>query len=439
MSMNRNQHLSSSSRGAAMMVFVIFFFLALVSILAIFTRNMQSDIFLVTSLAMAKQSYFTNEAALEDTVLRMMRGVPTNDPFLYGDNLGLATTTVTYDILDDRWTVRAVSRAGRAQRVGVVELDRVPGTAFSYGLQSGNGGFHIGNNSTLIGNAFSNGTISGQGGAEIIGNVISAGPDGRIEGVSITGSVRAHTIDGATIDGDAYYNELTGGSAISGSSTTPYDVDDLESFPISNETLDEWQEWLLANGEVISGSECAGGEYVINEDLILGPVIITCDLNIRGTGGGTEVILQGPIWVQGDLAFTQGPEIRISPGLEGRSVPIIAHDPNATSTKGVIEIRNSTEFFGEGGYVFLISRNDSYMQGGSALAIDIGNRAAGGVVLYSNEGKIDVGNNIDVVAVTGYQIQLSNASTLEYESGLENVFFAGGSGSMYTIAAWYQE
>lgn len=429
----------STRRGAAMMVFVIFFFFALLSILVIFTRNMQTDVFVVTSLAMAKQSYFTNEAALEDGVLKIMRDVSTADPFLYDDDLARATTTVTYDVLTDRWIVRAVSQAGKAKRIGVVELARKPGTAFNYGLQSGNGGFHIGNNSELIGNAFSNGIISGQGNADITGDVISAGPSGAIQSVTVEGSARANTIHDSTITGDAYYNNLTGSNTIDGTSTTPYTVDDPEPFPISNETLDEWQDHLISNGDIISGSDCAGGEYVIDDDTMFGPAIVECDLNIRGTGGGTEVSLRGPVWVQGNLRLTQGPDIKVSPYLQGRSVPIIAHDPNATSTKGIIEIRNTTEFFGEGGYIFLISRNDSAVTGGSESAIEIGNRASGDVALYTNEGMVDISNNIDVVAVTGYQIELSNASSLEYEAGMQNVFFAGGPGSIYDIVAWYQE
>src|SRR3989338_11147749 len=68
-----------------------------------------------------------------------------------------------------------------------VEIDSTI-VSFNYGVQTGNGGFVMGNNSVINGNIYSNGTIVGANGAQINGDGTSAGSGGKIEKVTVTGT-----------------------------------------------------------------------------------------------------------------------------------------------------------------------------------------------------------------------------------------------------------
>ena len=151
--------------------------------------------------------------------------------------------------------------------------------------------------------------------------------------------------------------------------------------------------------------------------------------------------VNGPVWATGDITFTSGPTIRAAASLGRRSVQFIADKPTDHLNSSKIEIRNSTQFFGSGdyrSYVMLLSMNDSAKNAGSVKAIDVSQSASGAVLVYSNEGLIDIGNGISLKEVTGYKINVAQNSTVQYESGLTSLLFTSGPGGGYRLNDWQQ-
>lgn len=437
--MSKYTHSIHRKRGAALLLFIIFFTMASAAMAFLLSQNLYLDASSWRALITAKQAQVTSDGAVEEVVQRIIAGGTVSGEEILSALPGAASTTITYDNVSDRYEVTAQTQLGDQYRTVVVELAAGPGSAFNYGMQTGNGGFRIANSASVIGNTYSNGVIEGQGASLVDGDVISAGSDGLIKDITTTGSTWSDILENSTIDGDASYNTEVGSNSVGGTRTTPFSVLPEQPLPISETEIDEWQDHITDTGTVISAGECSGGTYTISSDTVLGNVRIECDLEIRGSGSGTEVTLTGPVWVEGNISLTQGPILRTSSFLGSRSVQIIADNPSNRDTSSQIEIRNSTEFYGNGSgsYIMLLSRNNSVANGGSEPAITIGQSSSGELILYTNEGLVDIGNQIGLRSVTGYRIDIGNNSTVTYESGLANTRFTGGPGGAYVIADWY--
>ena len=430
-----------TERGAAMLLFIIFFVIAISSLLAVLGRNLTSDIYTIGSVTSAKQSYLVGEASLEEVGYRIIDGADDIDTAFLDTLLGMASTTVTHDSDADTYIIRTSATTGRSVRENILVLERAPGSSFNYGVQTGNGGFFLGNNATIKGNVYSNGHIISDGGGEVTIDAVSAGPDGRIEGMDIGGNAWANTLADSTVGGDAHYNNEEGSNTVAGDRIQPFDVLEPEPLPIAEEELDEWQQDLLDNGSITRATDerCDGGVYEVDDSEVVGMRVIECDLSI--SGNNTYLIMDGPIWVQGDVSFSNGGSIDTTSSVGSDSVYLIADDPDDRENRGRIEFNNQTNIDtqDEDSFVFLISRNNSAANGGPVTAISLNNLVEGDVVLYSNEGEVDLANNTEIHSVTGYQINVANNTDIEYKDGLQNVIFSGGPGSTYAVSAWYQE
>ncbi|KKS96741.1 hypothetical protein A3B05_00170 [Candidatus Giovannonibacteria bacterium RIFCSPLOWO2_01_FULL_43_160] len=121
----------------------------------------------------SKLSFFAAEAGLEDAVYRLKRGKIVSSSFSILLNGATSNTTVTsaggrrdvYSEGDLAGNVRALNAA----------LLNSDGVSFYYGVQVGDGGLEMSNNSTINGNVFSNGSIVGSNGTIITGDAIVAG------------------------------------------------------------------------------------------------------------------------------------------------------------------------------------------------------------------------------------------------------------------------
>lgn len=424
-----------------MLFFMLFFVTVATAITLMIARNVSSDVYTLNSISASKIAYITAESALEDVVYRTIAGGYTLESVETLQLQGSASTTISYDASSDTYLFRSVGEVGVARRVSVVELTLGQGSAFNYGVQSGNGGFSLSNNASVDGNVFSNGIITkpGGGNATIYGDAISAGSTGVISRLNITGSTRSNTLgQNTTVSGDAYYNVDEGSNTVSGTRNTPYVTDSPAPLPISESEIDEWQSQIEATGTVIPASACSSGTYVISSPETLENVKIECDLLIDGA----TVYLRGPVWVVGDITLSGNKTIYAHPSLGRFSVQMIADNPANRLTSSRIMLTNQSTFYGSGhssSYVMMLSRNESNATGGSETAIDIANQTNGAVIFYSNGGLVDIGNNIDLKTVTGNTIEISNGSSVSYETGLANTHFTGGPGGGYVIAAWYQE
>lgn len=439
-------HLSHNVRGAAMLLFVLFFAFATSAMMFALGQSIFSDLSDFNRMTDAKQAFLVSEGLTEDVVYRRVFGTFDVDSVETLSFAGAhATSTTVYDSPADLFSIETEAVRGSTVRKTQAEMGLTGGSAFNYGLQAGVGGIQLSNSSSIVGNVYANGPVIGQGSATVYGDIISAGPTGLIQDIYATGSVRANTIDNIEADGDAYYNvalNMNPGD-IAGTAYTPAVNQSTTTFPISTTTIEEWKDAIINYGTIISPSDpsCSSGTYTIDSSITIGFMKIECDLDVRSTGPGVTLTVDGPVWVEGDLSFTQGPVVRVHPSLGRRSVQFIVDNPADRITSSRIEIRNATDFLGSGdsrSYILLLSENESARLGGSDIALDVGQKADGAVVAYTNNGRVSIGNNIDLRSVTGYQLDISNGSSVTYETGLTSLLFTSGPGGGYTLTEWRQ-
>ena len=376
----------------------------------------------------SKKTFLLANSAADEALYRLKK----NKIIGNTSSITLSSSTATINI-NDTVTGKDIivsTPSNTYQRNIKISLALGTGVSFHYGIQSGNGGFELGNSSSVTGNIFSSGAINGDGN-NIYGDVISSGPSGLINRIHITGNAFAHTISDSIIDKNAYYTNISG-TTVNGISYPGSPDQATVDLPISDDQITEWENDALAGGI----ATCSNGNYTISSTVNLGPKKIPCDLIIKGNG--TVVTLSGPIWVAGNISTQTGPEIRIDPILGNKNIPIIAHNPLATSTSGKIDIGQSTTFQGsgsEGSYVFLISQNNSAQLGGSEKAITIG-QSSDAVVVYASHGLISVEQTADLKEATGYKIKLNQSANVTYDTGLANSLFSSGPGGGYNLLEW---
>lgn len=434
--------------GAALLLFVLFFAFTTSIMMFALAGSIYVDLADFSRLNRSKQAYLTSESVVEDMVYRHVYEtflISSSESLTLGGATAQATTT--YDSPNDVFEINGQATLGGAVRKVQALLSIGAGSAFSYGLQAGTGGITLSNNSTIIGNVYANGPVIGAGSAQVRGDLVSAGPSGVARTINATGTIYANTIDRIDADRDAHYNVQLGTNAqnpVGGTRYTPVTNQPLADLPISTTTIQEWKDAITDNGTIITAADplCASGTYTIDTSITIGYLKVECNLDIRKTGGGITVTVNGPVWATGNISLTQGPTIRVAASLGRRSVQFIADNPSDRTNSSKVEIRNSTQFFGSGDYrshVMLLSGNTSAKDGGSVKAIDVSQSATGAVLVYTNEGLVDIGNGITLREVTGYRINVAQNSTVRYESGLASLLFTSGPGGGYRLSDWRQQ
>lgn len=440
-------HKSHQQKGAAMLLFVLFFVASSTSLAMLLAFSVFSDLRSLNVLSSSKQAYLTSESLAEDITLRYVFGTyDITSPETLEFAGATAHATSVEDTLSGEVTINVSSSLNRSIRKSQVELTIGAGAEFNYGLQAGNGGITMSNSAGVVGNVYANGPVVGGGSSLIRGDVVSAGPTGLISKVHATGSAWANTLDDSLIEKYAYYNNVGDPSTVTGTPLpnrfTPYPNQPTTTLPISTTTIKEWKDAVVAYGTMIASTspECSSGTYTIDDPATIGYLKVECNLDVMDQGSpATVVTMTGPVWVEGNISFTQGPTIEVDPSLGRRSTQFIADDESNRLTSSQIEIRNSTNFAGSGdprSLVLLLSQNESAEQGGSEVAITISQSANGDVMMYSNFGEIDIANNIDLKEVTAYHINIGNNADVFYDEGLKNQLFTSGPGGAYILADW---
>lgn len=410
-----------------MITAVIFFLFISIAMVSGITTTLFFEMKLARALSDSKNSFYVAEAGIESSIIRLKKGYAFDAAETAPIGSASASISVTETGTDDKIFV-ATAITNNATRAIEARLTRSAGISFFYGAQSGNGGLILENNSTITGNIFSNGTVVGAGSNLIAGSIVSAESGGRVESVHATGTVYAHTILGATIDGDAYYQNISN-STVWGT-LYPDSVDkDPASFPITDAMIDSWES--LAMTTVIN-SPCP---YTIQSDTTIGPAKINCDLKIKGS---PTVTLLGPIWVSGNIEIENNSVIQIDQSLAGKSIALIADKKINQLTSSTISLDNNPEFAGSGAgsYIILISQNKSTEQGGTKKAIEVENNALGDVLMYASHGEISLKNNTIIKEATGYRIRLKNNANVVFEKGVEDLVFSSGAGGAWNQNGW---
>lgn len=342
-----------------------------------------------------------------------------NDSFL-GD--GSFTTTVlnidsrTKQITSTGYYPSATSTKARAVLRTKVEINT--GEAhFNYGVQIGEGGLIMKNNSSVEGNVYSNGPITGAAASKCVieGDVWAAGTS-TINKIKANngGDMHADTILSSIITGDAYYNTISD-STVSGNSFSPYPNPPAADFPVTDNQIAGWKTDAEAGG-------IYNGNYILDggETIELGPTKIIGNLALDNN---STLALTGVIYVTGDINLDNGALIRLDSAYGTRSGVIVAD--------GIIMMGNATITGAEENSVIMLMTTSS---GGGAnnSAIEIRNNAIG-AVFFAPNGLIWVNNRVSVTELVGKTVDLEENAELEYETGLANTNFSSGPGGGWTI------
>src|SRR3989338_10444385 len=423
-----SNNFSVSNSGQAILTSVVFFmFISMIVVSGAYTvsyKESKSS----RDFGTSKKSFFMAESGLEDLAYRITKGKSHDTAEVLSLDGYFATTTVA-DINGAK-EITATGTASKMIRRSKIKLKTGEGASFFYGMQTGEGGVVMSNNSEVIGNVFSNGPIVGSNSNVVKGDIISTGPSGLADGIHATGTVYAHTIRDSDIDKDAHY-QIISDTDVDGISYPNSPDQATSSLPISDAQIDAWKTEAAVGG--VHSSPCP---YNISGAVSMGPKKINCDLNISGSAVAT---LDGPVWVSGNINFSNTPDVKINPSFGDKSVAMIADKETNRSSGSRIFISNSVEFFGSGSdksYVLLVSRNNNAEGGGSTSAIEISNSANGKILLYAPHGLMYLSNSISVKKASAYKIQISNSAKVIYETGIANLLFTSGPSGGYSIERW---
>lgn len=161
----------NNQSGAAMLVSIIFFLFISLAIISGLVSPSVREFKNAGSLIKSHKSFFLSESAVEDAYYRLKTGKPlgSTDIITLGDDSATAT------IADSGYNEKTISSLGDVsslQRKNELVLNTGVGVSFSYGVQSGTGGFTMDNGSSVNGSVYSNGNITGSG--SITGTALSA-------------------------------------------------------------------------------------------------------------------------------------------------------------------------------------------------------------------------------------------------------------------------
>ncbi len=398
------------NKGFAAIFAVILVLVFILGILSVFLIRQEKGF--LNNIHASFQAYYLAESGIEDALLRIK-----NDPSLSGFSYFFEVDNgdVEVNISENIGGVLTIISKGRyrenIQRVKVRYRISSENISFHYGAQAGEEGIVMRNNSTIIGNVFSNGNISGGSGVEITDSVIVSGD--KIEQVQVGGSLKTHNCYNSQIQGDLY---LSGESdcQIQGDTEEIEGVEPIP-FPISEETIEKWKK----ETEV----ETISGDYYVEEIEYLGPVKIEGDLHLEV---GSSLRLQGTVLVSGDLTIRNNAVLELDEDYYHDSSGVIIVEGKTVVRPGAI-LRGSGQ---EGSYLMVLSLNNSLEE-----AVRIDNTSDAGI-FYVPYGAVLLNQRVKVREATAYKIILQENSEIEYEIGLQNIFFSSGAGGSWEILSW---
>ncbi len=157
--------------GAAMMIVVIFFlFITLTILIGIMTPTLREFKIAGTNFN-SKNAYYLAESGVEDALYRIRNSkqISASESIVLGST---STTTTITDISSSQKEIVSLGDRGSNERNVKLTVTTGVGVSFSYGVQTGKGGFVMNNGSSVIGSVYSNGPITGSG--SITGSATSA-------------------------------------------------------------------------------------------------------------------------------------------------------------------------------------------------------------------------------------------------------------------------
>lgn len=232
-------------------------------------------------------------------------------------------------------------------------------------------------------------------------------------GSVVQGNVRANTINGITVNKDAYYQTIINSQVLGTSHPNSTDPPPA-AMPISQGNIDQWK--LDAAGYGVSAGNVTGCPARMGPGKIVGNVTInnTC-----------TVIVTTPIWITGNLSTGNSDVFKMDPSLGTLSGVMIVD--------GTTTFSNGDDLLGTGqagSYLTLLSTQNTPETGN--IAINTSNSSITGI-LYAPFGEIVLANNANFKEAVAWKIDMGTGTILTYDSGLINAFFSAGPGGSFSL------
>lgn len=425
-------------RGAASIIATLFVLSASIVLLNFFAFSFANSHKIITQKITSQKTFYAAEAGIEDQVYRIknQKNYTATNTLAVGSgqsNISISTSGNTKTILSEGTLGNLIRRLQSTITITTSEV------SFHYGVQVGNGGFEMDQNSQVNGNVYSNGSVLGANGATIAGDLITAGTSSASD-VIVYGNARSYSINDSKICGNAYYQSIDSGSLnflnnpsnpcpiprTNGTAYPDSENQPLQNMPISDANIAAWKNDAATGGQI-------SGDLLITANTTLGPKEITG--NLLMTSNNKILTITGTVYVHGYIDIDNGSAIKCDTSYGTNSCIVI--------TDSWIHVANNGTFSGSGqpeSFLMMLatsSCDDTFSSGCTHhnAAVDIHNQATG-VIFYAPNGMINLHNGVNITEATGYKLKLDNTASITYDQGLANAQFSSGPGASWQINNW---
>lgn len=244
-------------------------------------------------------------------------------------------------------------------------------------------------------------------------------------GPTISGEVHANTINAQsgtlTIGDEAYYQTISGGVQVHGSSCTnnPYchpasSGPAVVNMPISDSNIQFWKDASEDAGVYtgdISGCQTSigPGKYVGNINL----------------SGGCRATMTDPVWITGNFSISGG-AIMSLPAQYGTNSGVFMTD-------GTIRLSGGGQVIGSGipgSYMVGISTYNSQQNGNTAIDLSGGSTST---IFYAPYGIITMSGGATMRELTAWKLRITGGGSVTYEAGLANLSFTTSPSGSYSV------
>lgn len=171
--MNREIFKTKKTKGGYVIIINTLFFIALALVIVTGAANpIVSHHSTAQAYVQSKKAFLAANSAAEETLYRLKTGrnMGSSETITLSSGSAVVSITDTFGGKD----VIIQSQTGDFERNVRMKLIQGVGASFNYGVQSGQGGFILENNASVIGNVYSNGNIAGSANTSITGTAIAA-------------------------------------------------------------------------------------------------------------------------------------------------------------------------------------------------------------------------------------------------------------------------
>jgi Tfp pilus assembly protein PilX len=169
----KNRDIRQTQGGYALLTALMFFLAATTAVLAGLSDSVLREVRVIRQESLSKQSYFTSESALEDSIYRIEVGKKVNPSGI----LAVASSSAAYTVTTVANGIQQIFSSAdqtNTERNTQATVDTGILANFKYALQTGDGGIDL-YSSTITGDAYTTGSIRGHGQSNVTGAAIAAG------------------------------------------------------------------------------------------------------------------------------------------------------------------------------------------------------------------------------------------------------------------------